>query len=48
MEGIPSHWTPIITPHLFQDLEQFQQSVKFHEDSLLKLGGGRKFIYTPK
>ena len=40
MEGAPSHWTPIITPHLFQDLEQFQQSVKFHEDSLLKFGGG--------
>ena len=39
MEGAPSHWTPIITPHLFQDLEQFQQSVKFHEDSLLKFGG---------
>ena len=40
MEGAPSYWTPIVTPHLFQDLEQFQQSVKFHEDSLLKLGGG--------
>ena len=40
MEGAPSHWTPIITPHLLQDLEQFQLSVKFHEDSLLKLGGG--------
>ena len=39
MEGVPSYWTPIITPHLFQDLEQFQQSIKFHEDSLLKLGG---------
>ena len=40
MEGAPSYWTPIITPHLFQDLEQFQLSVQFHEDSLLKLGGG--------
>lgn len=40
MEGAPSYWTPIIMPHLFQDLEQFQLSVKFHEDSLLKLGGG--------
>ena len=40
MEGAPSYWTPIITPHLLQDLEQFQLSVKFHEDSLLKLGGG--------
>lgn len=39
MEGAPSYWTPIVTPHLFQDLEQFQLSVKFHEDSLLKLGG---------
>lgn len=40
MEGAPSYWMPIITPHLFQDLEQLQLSVKFHEDSLLKLGGG--------
>lgn len=39
MEGAPLYWTPIITPYLFQDLEQFQLSVKFHEDSLLKLGG---------
>ena len=39
MEGVPTHWTPIITLHLFQSLEQFQQSVKFHEDSLLKMGG---------
>lgn len=41
MEGAPLHWTPIITPHLFQELEQFQESVKFHEDSLLKLGGSK-------
>ena len=40
MEGAPSFWTPIITPHLSQSLEQFQLTVKFHEDSLLKLGGG--------
>jgi len=40
MEGAPSYWTPIITPHLFQNLKQFQLSIKFHEDSLLKLGGG--------
>ena len=40
MEGTPLYWMPIITPHLFQDLEQLQLSVKFHEESLLKLGGG--------
>ena len=45
MEGAPSYWTPIVTPHLLQDLEQFQLSVKFHEDSLLKLGGGEN-LYT--
>ena len=39
MEGAPSHWNPILTPHLFQELKQFQQSVKFHEDLLLKIGG---------
>lgn len=38
MEGTPSYWTLIITPHLFQNLEEFQLSVKFHEDSLIKLG----------
>ena len=38
MEGAPSYWMPFITPHLFQNLEEFQLSVKFHEDSLLKLG----------
>lgn len=43
MEGVPSCWTPIITPHLFQNLEQFQQSVKFHEDSLIKLGGENSY-----
>ena len=40
MEGAPSYWTLIITLHLFQNLKQFQLSVKFHEDLLLKLGGG--------
>lgn len=40
MEGASSFWTPIITLHLSQNLEQFQLSVKFHKDSLLKLGGG--------
>ena len=44
MEGTPSYWTPIITPHLFQNLEQFQLSVKFHEDSLMKLGGENSYI----
>ncbi|EDR12182.1 uncharacterized protein LACBIDRAFT_323267 [Laccaria bicolor S238N-H82] len=40
MEGAPSFWRSIITPHLFQDLEQLRLSVKFHEDSLLNMGGG--------
>ena len=47
MEGAPSYWTPIVTPHLLQDLEQFQLSVKFHEDSLLKLGGGENSYARP-
>ena len=36
MEGAPSYWTPIVTPHLYQSLEQFQLAVKFHEDSLMR------------
>ena len=38
MEGAPSYWTPIITPHLYQSLEQFQLVVKFHKDSLVRAG----------
>ena len=38
MEGAPSYWTPIVTPHLYQSLEQFQLAVKFHEDSLVRTG----------
>lgn len=36
MEGAPSYWTPIVTPHLYQSLEEFQRAVKFHEDSLMR------------
>ena len=36
MEGAPSYWTPIVTPHLYQTLEQFQLAVKFHKDSLMR------------
>ena len=38
MEGAPSYWTPVVTPHLYQSLEQFQLAVKFHEDSLIRTG----------
>ena len=38
MEGAPSYWTPIVTPHLYQSLEQFQLVVKFHKDSLVRVG----------
>lgn len=46
MEGAPSYWMPIVTPHLYQTLEQFQLAVKFHEDSLMKTGN--KVIPSPK
>ena len=36
MESAPSYWIPIVTPHLYQTLEQFQLAVKFHEDALMK------------
>ena len=38
IKGAPSYWTPIVTPHLYQSLEQFQLAVKFHEDSLMRAG----------
>ncbi|EDR12628.1 uncharacterized protein LACBIDRAFT_323223 [Laccaria bicolor S238N-H82] len=44
MEGAPSFWATVVTPHLLLDLEQFQLSVKFHEDSLLRLGGGENSL----
>ena len=47
MDGVPSYWAPIVTLHLFQMLEQFQLSVKFHEDSLVKLGGNES-SYSPQ
>lgn len=38
MEGAPSYWMPIVMPHLYQSLEEFQLAIKFHEDSLMRAG----------
>jgi hypothetical protein len=37
MVGYPAHWTSILTPHLFYNVEQLQSTVKFHEDLLLRM-----------
>ena len=36
MEGALSCWTPIVMPHLYQSLQQFQLAVKLQEDSLMR------------
>ncbi|KAH6903972.1 hypothetical protein BKA70DRAFT_1432929 [Coprinopsis sp. MPI-PUGE-AT-0042] len=37
MAGAPTLWTSILTPHLYDDLVAFQQALKFHEETLLRL-----------
>ncbi|KAF6755738.1 hypothetical protein DFP72DRAFT_1067544 [Ephemerocybe angulata] len=41
MVGTPSQWTTILTPHLYNRLEDFQQAIKFHEDVLVSVGSSR-------
>jgi hypothetical protein len=43
MAGFPVHWTPILTPHLYYHIEQLQATVKFFEDTLLKMDAPRPF-----
>jgi hypothetical protein len=35
MGGFPSHWIPILTPHLYYHVEQLQAAIKFHKELLL-------------
>jgi hypothetical protein len=41
MGGFPSHWIPILTPHLYYHVEQLQAAIKFHEELLLRTDYGR-------
>ncbi|KAJ3751999.1 hypothetical protein EV360DRAFT_89174 [Lentinula raphanica] len=37
MEGAPTSWINIVTPHLYQDIDEFQEVIKFHENALMSL-----------
>ncbi|KAF9470756.1 hypothetical protein BDN70DRAFT_769941, partial [Pholiota conissans] len=37
MSGAPSQWISILTPHLYETLEDFQIAIKFHEDTLIRM-----------
>ncbi|KAH6867175.1 hypothetical protein BKA70DRAFT_1414957 [Coprinopsis sp. MPI-PUGE-AT-0042] len=36
MNGAPTFWTSVLTPHLYDSLVEFQQTLKFHEEHLLE------------
>ncbi|KZT31741.1 hypothetical protein SISSUDRAFT_956016, partial [Sistotremastrum suecicum HHB10207 ss-3] len=40
MNGAPANWTSILTPHLCTSVLQFQASIKFHEESLMRENRG--------
>ncbi|KAF6750102.1 hypothetical protein DFP72DRAFT_1072715 [Ephemerocybe angulata] len=44
MNGAPTTWTTIVTPHLYQHLEDFQANIKYHEDLLLRLEPPRTYF----
>ncbi|KIM45007.1 hypothetical protein M413DRAFT_33228, partial [Hebeloma cylindrosporum] len=46
MNGAPSYWSSILTPHLYNNLEDFQLAVKFHEENLYRLDPSRSRGYT--
>ncbi|KAJ3751601.1 hypothetical protein EV360DRAFT_89572 [Lentinula raphanica] len=37
MEGAPTSWINVVTPHLYTDVDEFQEVIKFHENSLMAL-----------
>lgn len=43
MNGAPSSWTSILTPHLYDELTEFQRIIRFHEDTLITLDSPRNF-----
>lgn len=45
MNGAPSYWVSILTPHLYTTLEEFQLAIKFHEENLVR--GGQLYSNNP-
>lgn len=37
MNGAPTYWTTVLTPHLYHEVEDFQIAIKFHEDNLMRM-----------
>lgn len=58
MNGAPSYWSTVLTPHLYNDAEEFQIAIKFHEDNLTRMDSravrfdpnttGRDNFFQPK
>ncbi|KAF6742057.1 hypothetical protein DFP72DRAFT_861131 [Ephemerocybe angulata] len=44
MNGVPTTWTTIVTPHLYLQLEDFQANIKYHEELLMKLDSLRSYF----
>lgn len=45
MKGAPTSWVSIVTPHLFEDITEFQTVVRFHEETLMKIDTPRPNPY---
>ncbi|TFK33910.1 hypothetical protein BDQ12DRAFT_765496 [Crucibulum laeve] len=48
MNGAPSYWASILTPHLHLTLRDFQLAIKYHEDNLMRLDPYRTQFNAPK
>ncbi|KIM34636.1 hypothetical protein M413DRAFT_37133, partial [Hebeloma cylindrosporum] len=48
MNGAPSYWSSILTPRLYNKLEDFQLAVKFHEENLFRLDPARADFVRPR
>ena len=44
MRGAPDLWTSILTTHLLSNLVEFQAALKFHEESLIRLGNASRDV----
>jgi hypothetical protein len=44
MEGAPATWNTLLTTQLYRNRVEFQQAIRFHEDTLMKLDSFRRGI----
>lgn len=43
MNGAPSHWNNVLTTYLYDNIVDFQNAIKYHEDNLMRLDYPRPF-----